>query len=172
MVNLGKLGNNLGADFDFDFSAEACININKLLKLVKQRLASSGKSKANDKDGNVIYIDCDIFSVDTLVSFLVLSLSNFNQTPYFTNYSYEDELVIDTFAEVLVEGAVIHALASKALIERGREFQIQDNGLYFDPPNVSEMLNTQYATLIEHHFKKLKDIKSTTQIFEFKKKKS
>ena len=47
MVNLGKLGNNLGADFDFDFSAEACININKLLKLVKQRLASSGKSKAN-----------------------------------------------------------------------------------------------------------------------------
>lgn len=162
----------LGNDFDFDFSPAACININKLLKLVKQRLASSGKTKANDQHGNVIYVDCDIFSVDTLVSFLVLSLSNFNQTPYFTNYSFEDDLVVDTFSEVLVEGAVVHALASKALIEKGREFKVEDNGMYFDPPSVSEMLNTQYATLIEHHFKKLKDIKSTSQIFDFKKKKS
>lgn len=171
MVKLGPLdGAKLGEKFNFDFSAQEILNINKLLTLVKSRLNSSGKSKLKDEHDNVVYVDCDIFSVDVLVTFLMISLSEFNQTPYFTNYSFADNLVVDTFADVLVEGAVLAALASQALIERGREFKIEDNGLYFDPPSVAEMLNTQYSTLLNHHSEKLKLIKGTSQIFDFTKK--
>jgi hypothetical protein len=165
---MAKLGNTV----DFDFSSTAVNNLNKLLKLIKSRLSSTGKAKASDKDGNTTYVDLEVFSNEMLVDFLVMSLSDFNQTPYFTSYTFDDTLVVDTFSEVLVEGATLQALASKALIERGREFQIVDNGVHFNPPSVSDLMNTQYCTLINHHFDKLKVIKSTTQIFEFKKKNS
>ena len=66
---------------------------------------------------------------------------------------------METFAEVLVEGATLYALASQALLERGREFQMSDNGISFDPPNLSELLNTQYSILLVHHWDKLKLIK-------------
>jgi hypothetical protein len=149
----------LGQDSDFDFSQTAIININRLLKLFRMRLASNGKAKTNDKDGNTIYVASDIYSIDQLVGFLVLSLSDFNQTPSFTYFTFDDTRCIEFFTEVLVSGATLYALASQALIERGREFQITDNGLTFDPPKVSEMLNTQYATLLEKHSKKVQLIK-------------
>lgn len=162
----------IGAKIDFDFSPTACININKLLTLMKSRLHSSGKAKSQDQHGNIIYVDCDIFSNDMLAHFLILSLSNFNQTPSFTFFTFDDTDVIDTFAEVLVMGGVLQALASKALIERGREFQMSDDGVNFNPPNVSELMNTQYSTLIGLHFDKLKNIKSEhSALNEFGKKK-
>lgn len=150
----------LGDPSDFDFSQTEIKNINRLLKLLKMRLASAGKSKSFDKDGNVVYVDTDIFSTDHLVGFLVLSLSDFNQTPAFTYFRFDDTRCIEFFTEVLISGAALYALASQALIERGREFQITDNGITFDPPNISEMLNTQYATLLNTHFEKIKAIKN------------
>lgn len=45
---------------------------------------------------------------------------------------------------LVVDFAVIVALASKALIEKGREFVISDNGIGSSSPNVSEILNDQY----------------------------
>lgn len=147
-------------------------NRNKLIQLVKSRLSSSGKAKSSDKNGNTVYVDCDIFSNDMLNDFLTLSLSDFNQTPYFTFFDFDDADFVTTFAEVLVEGAVLQALASKSLIERGREFQYTDGGLTFDPPSVSELMNTQYSALLSHHFEKLKNIKNDIKVFSsFKKKK-
>lgn len=150
----------LGDDPGFNYSQTAILNINKLLKTLKARLSSSGKSK-KIVNGNVVYIDCEIFSIDMLVTFLSASLSDFNQVPYFTFFTFEDTNIIDEFHQLLVEGATLQALASKALIERGREFQITDNGLSFTPPTVSEMLNTQYNTLITHYYDKLKFIKNS-----------
>jgi hypothetical protein len=141
-------------------------NLDWLVGLLKQRLQSSGKAKANDTHGNVIYVDVDIFAKETLETFIHLSLSDFNQVPYFTFFTMEDSKIVDTFADVLVEGAVLSALASKALIERGREFQIVDSGITFDPPTVSDLMNTQYSTLLGYHWEKLKTIKS--RITEFK----
>lgn len=149
----------LGEDTNFDFSQTAIININRLLKLFKMRLASNGKAKTNDKDGNTIYIDSNIYSTDCLVGFLVLSLSDFNQTPTFTYFTFEDTRCIEFFTEALVSGATLYALASQALIERGREYQMTDNGITFEPPNVSEMLNTQYSSLLVKHSEKVKLIK-------------
>lgn len=150
---------------DFEFSEVATKNIQYLLKLIKLRLASSGKTKSNDAEGNVIYIDCDIFAVDQLVGFFVLALSDFNQTPYFSNFTFEDTRFILTFAEILVSGATLYALGSKALIERGREFQYTNDGIVFTPPNVSDLLQTQYSQLIVSHMEKLRNIKLNIKDF-------
>jgi len=152
---------HLGDDPGFDYSQAAIKNINKLLKSLKARLNSAGKAKATDVYGNVIYVDCDIFSVDMLVTFLATSLWDFNQVPFFTFFQFDDDNFVEQFGEIIVEGATLYALASKALIERGREFQITDNGLNFNPPTVSELMNTQYSTLLTHYWEKLKFIKAS-----------
>lgn len=152
---------HLGDDPGFNYSQAAIKNINKLLKSLKARLNSSGKAKAVDAYGNTIYVDCDIFSIDMLTTFLATALWDFNQVPFFTFFQFDDDNFVEQFGEILVEGATLYALASKALIERGREFQITDNGLNFNPPTVSELMNTQYSTLLTHYWEKLKYIKNS-----------
>lgn len=151
----------LGDDPGFNYSQAAIKNINKLIKSLKARLNSSGKAKSVDGYGNVIYVDCDIFSIEMLVTFLATALWDFNQVPYFTFFQYDDDNFVEQFGEVLVEGATLYALSSKALIERGREFQITDNSINFQPPTVSEMLNTQYSSLLTNYWDKLKMIKNS-----------
>lgn len=151
----------LGDDPGFHYSQAAVKNINKLLKSLKSRLNSSGKSKSTDSYGNVIYVSCDIFSIDMLVSFLATALWDFNQIPYFTFFQYDDDNFVEQFGEVLVEGATLYSLASQALIERGREFNITDQGISFQPPTVSELLNTQYTTLLTNYTDKIRYIKNS-----------
>lgn len=152
---------HLGDDPGFNYSQCATININKLIKSLKARLNSAGKAKSADAYGNTIYVDCDIFSIAMLTTFIATALWDFNQVPYFTFFKFDDDDFVDQFGEILVEGATLYALASKALIERGREFQITDNGLNFNPPTVSELMQTQYSTLLSHYWEKLKYIKNS-----------
>jgi hypothetical protein len=152
---------HLGDDPGFRYSQCAIINIDKLMKSLRARLNSAGKSKSSDAYGNTIYVDCDIFSVDTLTTFIATALWDFNQVPYFTWFTFDEDSFVDQFGEILVEGATLYALASIALIERGREFQLTDNGLNFNPPTVSELLQTQYSTLLAHYWEKLKYIKNS-----------
>lgn len=152
---------HLGDDPGYHYSQIAILNINKLMKTLRSRLNSSGLSKSTDTYGNVVYVDCDIFSVDMLTSFIANALTDFNQVPYFTFFTFEDTPILDNFHDIIVEGATLMALASQALIERGREFQITDNGVNFTPPTVSELLNTQYSTLLTNYYDKLKYIKNS-----------
>jgi hypothetical protein len=152
---------HLGDDPGFDYSQAAIKNINKLIKSLKARLNSAGKAKSADSYGNTIYVDCDIFSIDMLTTFLATALWDFNQVPYFTFFQFDDDNFVEQFGEILVEGATLYSLASKALIERGREFQITDNGLSFNPPTVSELMMTQYSALLSHYWEKLKMIKTS-----------
>jgi hypothetical protein len=142
-----------------NFSSEGQRNSDMLITLLRSRLHDNGKVKSNDAHGNIIYVDCDIYAKDMLESFFDLAVSEFNSVPDFTDFTLENSRFVDCFAEVLVEGATLYALSSKALIERGREFQIGDEGINFQPPAVSEMLNTQFSTLLAHHWDKLKHIK-------------
>lgn len=151
----------LGDDVPFNYSQTAILNINKLIKGARERLSSTGKSKRTDANGNTVYIDCSIYSVSMLTSLCAMSLSHFNQVPMFTNFTWEDTVIIDQFYDILVTGAVMYALASKALIERGREFALSDNGLQFTPPTVSEMLNTQYNTVLANYWDQIKYIKNS-----------
>lgn len=152
---------HLGDDPGFHYSQCAIINVNKLIKSLRARLNSAGKARSSDAYGNTTYVDCDIFSVDMLTTFIATALWDFNQVPYFTFFRFDDDDFVDQFGEVLVEGATLYALASIALIERGREFQLTDNGLNFNPPTVSELLQTQYSTLLSHYWEKLKYIKNS-----------
>lgn len=152
---------SLGQDPGYNYSQVSIRNINKLLKTLKARLNSSGKAKTTDPFGNVIYVDCDVFSNDMLITFIANAITDFNQVPYFTFFTFDDTPIIDQFHDIIVEGATLMALASQALIERGREFQITDNGVSFTPPTVSELLNTQYSTLLTNYTDKLKYIKNS-----------
>lgn len=151
----------LGDDPGFQYSQIAINNINKLIKMLRGRLNSSGKTKKTDAYGNVMYVTCDIYSVEMLVTFLATALSDFNQVPHFTSFTFDDDAFVAQFGEILVEGATLYSLASKALIERGREFQITDNSISFNPPTVSELLNTQYNTLLTSYNEKVKFIKNS-----------
>lgn len=152
---------HLGDIFPLNYSQTAINNINKLLRILKARLNSSGKVQAKDQYGNLVWVDCDIFSNDMLVTFLAAGLMEFNQIPYFTFFTFEDDDFINQFGEVLIEYATLYSLASKMLIERGREFQINDNGVTFTAPTVSELMNTQYSTLLASYDNKIKYIKNS-----------
>lgn len=150
----------LGDDPGFDYSQEAIMNINRCLKLLKARLNSMGKKLAFDQYGNEYYADCDIYDIPTLVYFLEDSLSLFNDIPTFTNFSWNDTDIINQFKSIIVQGATLIALSSKALIEKGREFQVTDDGISFNPPSVADMLNSQFGTELSNHMERLKMVKA------------
>jgi hypothetical protein len=142
-----------------NFSSEGQRNSDILINLLKLRLHDNGKAKSTDGLGNTTYVDVPIYEKDVLEGFLDLAVSEFNSVPDFTDFTLENSRFVDCFAEVIVEGAALYALSSKALIERGREFQLVDNGLQMQPPAVAEMLNTQFSILLTHHWNKLVHIK-------------
>lgn len=141
----------LGDDPGFCYSQAAIMNINVLLKTLRARLDSRGKALVTDQFGNDILVDCDIFDIDSLVSFIANSLTMFNQIPHFTFFTFEDTEIIQQFHDILVKGATIMALGSKALLEKGREFQFTDNGISFNPPTVSELMQTEWSAELQHH---------------------
>lgn len=151
----------LGDDPGFNYSQTALLNINKVIKIMKARLNSTGKSYMVDSNGNPGYVDCDMFSVEMLATFAAASLADFNQVPYFTGYTFEHTYAIDQFIEIIAMGGVIYALASKALIERGKEFQFTDNGINFQPPTVSDLMMTQYNAMHTQYWDKVKYIKNS-----------
>lgn len=150
----------LGDDPGFDYSQEAIMNINRCLKLLKARLNSMGKKIAFDQYGNEYFAECDIYDIPTLVYFLEDSLSLFNSIPTFTNFSWNDTDIINQFKSIIVQGASLIALSSKALIEKGREFQVTDDGISFNPPSVADMLNSQFGTELSNHMERLKMVKA------------
>ena len=119
----------LGDDVGFSYSQTALYNINKVIKMMKARLNSSGKAKSTDAYGNVDYVDCDIFSIDMLATFAAMALNEFNNVPYFTWFTWDDSWFFTQFSQVIADGACVYAMASQALIEKGREFSMTDNGV-------------------------------------------
>lgn len=151
----------LGDDPGFDYSQTAIFNINKMLKALRARLNSSGQTISTDKYGNKIAVTCDIFSVDVLVTFLADALTWFNAIPHTTMFTFDDTEFCKTYQHILVQAAALMAMASKALIEKGREFTITDNGISFSPPGVSDVLNSQYGTELGNWDSTIKLIKSS-----------
>jgi hypothetical protein len=148
-----------GDEIDFEFTHAEIDGLNVLLKILKRRLKSSGTRKVPDGAGGFIDSTCNVFSNDELTCFLVGSLSDFNSTPHFTQYTFADPAIYGIFADVIIQGANLVALAAQALIEKGREFIVTDNGISFQPPAVSELLNSQYTAQLTVYREKLKTIK-------------
>jgi hypothetical protein len=160
---------SLADDVDFDFSDAELTGVNTLLKYLKSRLRSDGKKPKRDSYGAFVtdgygeltYEDCNVFSDEILATFLCISLSEFNMTPFFTSYSFADEIIYKTFAHIVVEGAFIVGLASQALIEKGRDFTISDGGVNYQPPALGDFLATTYNNFLSSHIERLKFIKNS-----------
>lgn len=141
-----------------ELSATAIHNLNILIRMLGLRLKNYGRRETKDAFGNTVYENCNIFDTEELKTFLCISLAEFNNTPHFTRFTFESQIVLD-FRDIIVEGAYIMALASQALIEKGKEFTITDNGLSYQPPNISDFLNSQMSSLLGPYKEKLAKIK-------------
>ncbi|MFA5023456.1 MAG: hypothetical protein WC523_00665 [Patescibacteria group bacterium] len=148
-----------GEDIPFVFTQAETYGVNVLLKLIKPRLKNNGVRKIPDGLGGYTTEICNVFTDAELIAFLVNSLSEFNQIPHFSNFLFSDPQIYTIFADVIVQGAVLLALAAQTLIERGREFVITDNGITYQPPTISEILNSQYTTQLADYKDKVKVIK-------------
>lgn len=161
----GKI--KIADDVVFDFSPEEILGINILLKHLKSRLRSAGLKPQRDEFGAFIYNsegeliteECDVFTNDILVTFLMQALSEFNSTPFFTGYSFADPLVQNLFAQVIVEAAYVFALASQSLLEKGRDFTISDGGISYQPPALGDFLSTHYQNWLTSYRERIKFIK-------------
>ena len=148
-----------GDDVPFNFTKEEAYGINVLLKLMKRRLKNDGIRKVPDGQGGYIEEKCSVFSDAELICFLVNGLSEFNQIPHFTSFCFSDQIIYTVFADVIIQGGVILALAAQALIEKGREFTITDNGVTYQPPQIADLLNNQYGQQLADYKEKVKFIK-------------
>jgi hypothetical protein len=150
---------NPGDDVPWNFTKDEVYGINVLLKMVKPRLKNDGVRKVPDGLGGYTEVACTVFTDTELIAFLVNSLSEFNQIPHFTRFTFADIQIYGIFADVIVQGATLLAMAAQALIEKGREFSITDNGVTYQPPLISEILNSQFTTQLADYKDKLKVIK-------------
>lgn len=163
----GKI--RLGDDVVFNFSDEEIRGINICLKFLKARLRSTAKKPARDEwgaflrdgYGEIITENCDVFEDEILIAFLCQSLSEFNSTPFFTGYTFADPIIQTLFYQVIVEGAYVFALASQAIVEKGRDFTVSDGGISYQPPQLGDFLQTNYSTWLTSYRERLKFIKNS-----------
>lgn len=168
-ANTGPGKIKLADDVDMDFSDEELKGINILLKYLKARLRSTGKKPIRDSFGafvldgygEVMTEECDVFDDEILAAFLCQGLSEFNSTPFFTAYSFADQVIQTLFAQVIVEGAYVFAIASQAILEKGRDFTINDGGISYQPPQLGDFLQSHYGTWLTSYRERLKFIKNS-----------
>lgn len=115
----------------------------ELTKLIRARL---GDPKIKDKKN--IFTDKQI---ESFINYAVIEMATLLGTDRYKLGS-KDIVVI---AGLIVDHAVIQALASQALIEKGREITIKDNGVNFTPPDVSSTLMAQYTIEYNAFLKKI-----------------
>lgn len=159
----------LGDDVDFDFSDAELVGLNILLKHLKARLRSDGQKPARDEYGafivdgygEMVMEDCPVFSDEILACFLSSSLSEFNMIPFFTSFSFAEEIIYKTFSHAIVEGAYIMAVSSQALVEKGRDFTISDGGISYQPPALGDFLQQHYTGYLTSYRERLKFIKNS-----------
>lgn len=152
-------GDQIGDPARVSYSQDEIIGVNILLAMLKARLKNDVQKESLDAYGNITFVDCPIFTNDELVWFLRASLSEFNQTPHFTDFNFAMPVIYDRYAYVIVEGAYILAAAAQMLVEAGREFTVSDNGITMQPPPLSTTLNNQLSAFISKHVEQLKLIK-------------
>jgi len=160
-ADIAIAGDQIGDACSITFSDEEIQGINCLLVLLKARLKNDMEVETLDEYGNQSFTTCYVFTDDELVYFLRCSLSEFNQTPHFSDFTFDMEVIYQRFAHVIVEGAFIMAVAAQMLIEAGREFTLNDNGISLSPPQLSSVLNNELNTFLSHHRENLKYIKNS-----------
>ena len=152
-------GAEIGDDPDISYTQEEITGINILLAALKARLKNDLETETTDAYGNIEYVTCSVFTNEELVWFLNCSLSEFNMTPHFTDFTFAEQVIYQRYAYVIIEGAFIVATAAQMLIEAGKEFTVTDNGISLTPPPLSQTLNNELSNFVSNHLNTLKFIK-------------
>ena len=158
-----------GPEIDPLLSPVATRNVLDLMKLLRTRLGSDGIRRKRDQfgrylldaSGNFILEPCNVFTTDELYTFLKASLSEFNSIPHFTDFHFHDSHFVKTFKHELTEGAFILAMALQGLREKGREFQMTDDGLSYQPPLIADFLKGYLADFMNSYRERIKFIKAS-----------
>lgn len=156
-----------GQEIDSLLSQSAIKNVLLLMKLLRVRLGSDGVRRkrdqygryALDSGGNFILEPCNVFSTDELYTFLKASLAEFNSIPHFTGFRFDNQIFVETFQHELTEGAFILAMALQGLREKGREFQMTDDGLSYQPPAIADYLKGYLTDFMTSYRERVKFIK-------------
>ena len=150
----------LGASVPWDFTKDEAKGVNILMQMLKCRVKNDGVRKVPDGYGAMKDEICVVFTNAEIICFLMNSLSEFNSYPNFTAFKFSDPAIYTIFADIIVQGGVLMALAAQALIERGREFVLVDSSISYSPPAISEILNTQYNEQLQDYKERLRMIKN------------
>lgn len=118
----------------------------------KDRCAAMLRAALKDTDPR-----CWAFTEDEIDMYLEIGLANFNQTPMFTGFVWGD--LEERWLSLIVIGGQIAALYAQGLIEAGREFTITDNGISFNPPQISGYMQTIASQLLGFYTAQLKEVK-------------
>lgn len=108
---------------------------------LRDRFRQSLRALLKDNDKNT-----QAFDDMELDQFLDLSLSDMNSHPTFTAFTWNT--VSPTWQYPICLAAQIMALIAQGLIEKGREFEINDNGIQFVPPRLGDHMASAAAALI------------------------
>ena len=169
LANIGPGKIRIADDVSFDFSDAEIYGINILLKYLKSRLRSTGLKAIRDENGafitdgygTIITEECDVFDDEILVIFLCQALSEFNLVPFFTSYTFGDQVIQTLFAQLVVEAAYVFALASQSLLEKGRDFTITEGGISYQPPQLGDFIQSHYGTWLASYRENLRFVKNS-----------
>jgi hypothetical protein len=158
---------NAGQEIDPALSACAIDNVLLLMALLRTRLGSDGIRRKRDQfgryildsSGNYINEPCNVFSTKELYTFLKAALAEFNSIPHFTYFTFNDRIFVETFQHELTEGAFIMGMALQGLREKGREFQMTDDGFSYQPPALADYLKGYLSDFMTSYRERLKFIK-------------
>jgi hypothetical protein len=119
---------------------------------LKDKMLAATRVMLKDTDPS-----CAAFSDDEIDMYLESSLWAFNAKPTFTNFMWDN--LQERWSNIIVKGAVVWALYAQSILEAGREFTINDNGISYTPPPVSDKMQSYASALLAHYEKELQDIK-------------
>jgi hypothetical protein len=125
--------------------------INILMEMLRFRLHNTQFGRDGQR--------CDIFSIDEMLDFLRLALSEFNATPTFTSYTFADGAIYGIFADLIVEGSYLKAVSSIIPTEAAKEGLLTDNGITLTPASVSAALNNVHSGLYSEYRNRVKEAK-------------
>ena len=130
---------------------EACMSaLENLVELVKFRMSTLNSG----------------VDVKNIEKALYLSLSAFNMMPCVTYFKFGDEENINQISDLLVTYASYILLTTQSLVERGKEFAVEDNGVGFIPPSVSDHLIIVSRELWNSWYSRVKDLKQSDSFYE------
>jgi hypothetical protein len=139
--------------------------LKELAELVSFRLGAMGKvPKKNEKD-EVVYVEANIFQPEDIQHALVLSLRAFNMIEVVTYFKFDDVENITQISDLLVTYASYLLLMQQSLKEKGREFILNDNGVSYAPPALSDFLYMTSRDLYHDWYQRVQDLKKSSGFY-------